>query len=153
MLDVLSEDAGLDFMRDSSYAGALGQGGGLMGKQGLRGLRTVVAAACASCFVAWVGLTVPVQAEIAESSHVTPSGQTPPSRTPVLQQTPAPVEPSLPLLLAEGSNSCEIVSCGMGIKQTCQITCPADKTPKCSCDCERSIGPMCMDYKANCRCE
>lgn len=153
VLDVLSEDAGLDFMRDSSYAGALGQGGGLMGKQGLRRLRTVVATACASCFVAWVGLTVPVQAEIAESSHVTPSGQTPPSRTPVLQQTPAPVEPSLPLLLAEGSNSCEIVSCGMGIKQTCQITCPADKTPKCSCDCERSIGPMCMDYKANCRCE
>jgi hypothetical protein len=41
----------------------------------------------------------------------------------------------------------------MGIKQTCQITCPADKTPKCSCDCARNIGPMCMDYKANCRCE
>jgi hypothetical protein len=71
----------------------------------------------------------------------------------VLQQTQAPVAPSLPLLFAEGSNSCEIVSCGMGIKQTCQITCPADKTPKCSCDCERSFGPMCMDYKANCRCE
>ena len=70
-----------------------------------------------------------------------------------LRQTHAPVMPSLPLLLAEGSNSCEIVSCGMGIKQTCQITCPADKTPKCSCDCERSFGPMCMDYKANCRCE
>ncbi|MCE3223189.1 MAG: exported protein of unknown function [Nitrospira sp.] len=70
-----------------------------------------------------------------------------------LQQTKAPVMPSLPLLLAEGSNSCEIVSCGMGIKQTCQITCPAEKTPKCSCDCERSFGPMCMDYKANCRCE
>ena len=68
------------------------------------------------------------------------------------QQTEVPVLHSLPLL-AEGSNSCEIVSCGMGIKQTCQITCPADKTPKCSCDCERSFGPMCMDYKANCRCE
>lgn len=70
-----------------------------------------------------------------------------------LQQTQIPVMPSLPLLLAEGSNACEIVSCGMGIKQTCQITCPAGKTPKCSCDCERSFGPMCMDYKANCRCE
>ena len=68
------------------------------------------------------------------------------------RQTAGPVLHSLPLL-AEGSNSCEIVSCGMGIKQTCQITCPADKTPKCSCDCERSFGPMCMDYKANCRCE
>ena len=70
-----------------------------------------------------------------------------------LPQTKAPVMPSLPLLLAEGSNSCEIVSCGMGIKQTCQITCTAEKTPKCSCDCERSFGPMCMDYKANSRCE
>ena len=83
------------------------------------------------------------------------STQIPASTTPgeALQQTKAPVMPSLPLLLAEGSNSCEIVSCGMGNKQTCQITCPADKTPKCSCDCERSFGPMCMDYKANCRCE
>jgi len=58
-----------------------------------------------------------------------------------------------PLLLAEGSNSCEIVSCGMGIKQTCQITCPADQTPKCSCDCVKNFGPMCTEYKANCRCE
>ena len=71
----------------------------------------------------------------------------------VSPQTQAPVMSSLPLLLAEGANSCEIVSCGMGIKQTCQITCPAGKAPKCSCDCERSFGPMCMDYKANCRCE
>ena len=84
---------------------------------------------------------------------VTAITQIPESRGGVLQQTQAPVAPSLPLLFAEGSNSCEIVSCGMGIKQTCQITCPADKTPKCSCDCERSFGPMCMDYKANCRCE
>ena len=58
-----------------------------------------------------------------------------------------------PLLMAEGSNGCEIVSCGMGIKQTCKITCPAGQTPKCSCDCERSFGPICTDYKANCRCE
>jgi hypothetical protein len=57
------------------------------------------------------------------------------------------------LLMAEGSNRCEIVSCGMGIKQTCKITCPAGQTPKCSCDCERSFGPICTDYKANCRCE
>ena len=78
---------------------------------------------------------------------------TPAMQHDALQQTPAPVMPSLPLLFAEGSNSCEIVSCGMGIKQTCQITCPVGKTPKCSCDCERSFGPMCMDYKANCRCD
>ena len=58
-----------------------------------------------------------------------------------------------PLFMAEGSNRCEIVSCGMGIKQTCKITCPAGQTPKCSCDCERSFGPICTDYKANCRCE
>jgi hypothetical protein len=58
-----------------------------------------------------------------------------------------------PVEMAEGSNKCEIVSCGMGIKDTCEITCPSDKTPKCSCDCIRNIGPMCMEYKANCRCE
>jgi hypothetical protein len=58
-----------------------------------------------------------------------------------------------PLLMAEGSNSCEIVSCGMGIKDTCKITCPPDKTPKCSCDCLKSFGPICTEYKANCRCE
>ncbi|MBA5871458.1 MAG: hypothetical protein GDA68_15895 [Nitrospira sp. CR2.1] len=124
-----------------------------MDKQGLRGIRAVVAATFVSCVMASVGLAVPVQAEMVGSSNGAPNSQAPASRTPMLQQTPAPEEPSLPLLLAEGSNSCEIVSCGMGIKQTCQITCPADKTPKCSCDCERSIGPMCMDYKANCRCE
>lgn len=60
---------------------------------------------------------------------------------------------NLPLLMAEGSNSCEIVSCGMGIKDTCKITCPADKTPKCSCDCVKTFGPMCTEYKANCKCE
>ena len=49
---------------------------------------------------------------------------TPAMQHDALQQTPASVMPSLPLLFAEGSNSCEIVSCGMGIKQTCQITCP-----------------------------
>ncbi|HEU4683811.1 MAG TPA: hypothetical protein VFS39_04845 [Nitrospira sp.] len=59
----------------------------------------------------------------------------------------------VPPLMAEGSNSCEIVSCGMGLKDTCKITCPADKTPKCSCDCAKSFGPMCTEYKANCRCE
>lgn len=98
-------------------------------------------------------LTSPVRAEKGGASSLSPITQSPLHRRGAPQQTPVPVEPSLPLLLAEGSNSCEIVSCGMGIKQTCQITCPADKTPKCSCDCERSFGPMCMDYKANCRCE
>lgn len=58
-----------------------------------------------------------------------------------------------PLVVAEGSNSCEIVSCGRGLKDTCKITCPADKTPKCSCDCLKSFGPMCTEYKANCICE
>ncbi len=58
-----------------------------------------------------------------------------------------------PPLMAEGSNSCEIVSCGMGIKDTCKITCPAGKTPKCSCDCLKNFGPMCTEYKANCKCE
>jgi hypothetical protein len=58
-----------------------------------------------------------------------------------------------PQLVAEGSNSCEIVSCGMGIKDTCKITCPADKTPKCSCDCLKTFGPICTEYKAICKCE
>ncbi len=124
-----------------------------MVKQGLHTCRIVVAAAIVACFVAWTGMTASVQAEPVGASDAPSSTHAPVGRTPVLQQTPVPVEPSLPLLMAEGSNSCEIVSCGMGIKQTCQITCPADKTPKCSCDCERSLGPMCMDYKANCRCE
>jgi hypothetical protein len=103
--------------------------------------------------LALAGFPSPLSAE--EIALDGSSAQIPASATPdgALQQTEAPVMPSLPLLLAEGSNSCEIVSCGMGIKQTCQITCPAGKTPKCSCDCERSFGPMCMDYKANCRCE
>lgn len=56
-------------------------------------------------------------------------------------------------LVVEGSNACEIVSCGMGIKDTCKITCPADKTPKCSCDCLKTFGPICTEYKANCKCE
>lgn len=103
--------------------------------------------------ISLIGVTMPVGAEEAGGGTVSQMTQTSESRRSTLQQTPVPVEPSLPLLMAEGSNSCEIVSCGMGIKQTCQITCPADKTPKCSCDCERSFGPMCMDYKANCRCE
>jgi len=58
-----------------------------------------------------------------------------------------------PLTVAEGSNACEIVSCGRGLKDTCKIACPADKTPKCSCDCLKSFGPMCTDYKANCTCQ
>lgn len=57
-----------------------------------------------------------------------------------------------PLLVAEGSNSCEIVSCGMGLKDTCKITCPKDKTPKCGCDCVKNVGPLCTEYKANCKC-
>lgn len=115
--------------------------------------RTVVAAVLLLSVTLLAACISPLQAEEGGMSNLSPVAQSPASRTGSLQQTPAPVEPSLPLLLAEGSNSCEIVSCGMGIKQTCQITCPADKTPKCSCDCERSFGPMCMDYKANCRCE
>lgn len=114
-------------------------------------LRTGVAAVLLA--VTLLAVYTPLQAEEGGASNLSVVPQSPPSRPGGAQQTLAPVEPSLPLLVAEGSNSCEIVSCGMGIKQTCQITCPADKTPKCSCDCERSFGPMCMDYKANCRCE
>src|SRR5688572_24622081 len=66
---------------------------------------------------------------------------------------PMPVTIKDPPIVAESPNTCEIVSCGMGIKDTCKMTCAADKTPKCSCDCVRNIGPMCMEYKANCRCE
>jgi hypothetical protein len=98
------------------------------------------------------GVTAPAAEQIGRersSQQIT----IPQSKGNALQQTQVPALPLLPMLFAEGSNSCEIVSCGMGIKQTCQITCPADKTPKCSCDCERNIGPLCMDYKANCRCE
>ena len=64
-----------------------------------------------------------------------------------------PVTTKEPPQVAESPNKCEIVSCGMGIKETCQINCPAGQTPKCSCDCIRNIGPLCMEYKANCRCE
>lgn len=115
--------------------------------------RTVVGTGVLLLVVVLAGFTAPVGAEEIGAGSVSRMTQAPESRSGALQQTQAPVAPSLPLLFAEGSNSCEIVSCGMGIKQTCQITCPADKTPKCSCDCERSFGPMCMDYKANCRCE
>jgi hypothetical protein len=116
-------------------------------------LRTGVAATLLLSVMLLAACISPLQAEDGGASNLSAVTQSPANHTGALQQTPAPVEPSLPLLVAEGSNSCEIVSCGMGIKQTCQITCPADKTPKCSCDCERSFGPMCMDYKANCRCE
>ena len=116
-------------------------------------LRLLAGNAVLLLVVLLAGYTVPVGAEEIVTDSVSPATRTLASRHGVLQQTQAPVAQSLPLLLAEGSNSCEIVSCGMGIKQTCQITCPADKTPKCSCDCDRSFGPMCMDYKANCRCE
>lgn len=116
-------------------------------------LRTGVAVALLVSVTLLPALTSRIQAEEGGASNPSSVTQSPAPHPGALQQTPAPVEPSLPLLMAEGSNSCEIVSCGMGIKQTCQITCPADKTPKCSCDCERSFGPMCMDYKANCRCE
>jgi len=101
--------------------------------------------------VAGMGETVAAEEAMLQGASIQPMTSAAPREA--SQQTEAPVLSSLPLLLAEGSNSCEIVSCGMGIKQTCQITCPADKSPKCSCDCERSFGPMCMDYKANCRCE
>lgn len=72
--------------------------------------------------------------------------QRPGIRTPVTMNAP-------PMTVAEASNSCEIVSCGMGIKDSCKVTCPQNQTPKCSCDCVRNIGPMCMEHKANCRCE
>lgn len=116
-------------------------------------LRRLVGTAVMLSVVVLAGFAAPVGAEKVGAETVQSAIPAPEGRGSDLQQTPAPVAPSLPLLFAEGSNSCEIVSCGMGIKQTCQITCPADKTPKCSCDCERSFGPMCMDYKANCRCE
>ena len=116
-------------------------------------VRTGVAAALLVSVMLLAGLTSQIRAEDVGSSNRSSMTQAPATHPGALQQTQAPVEPGLPLLMAEGSNSCEIVSCGMGIKQTCQITCPADKTPKCTCDCERSFGPMCMDYKANCRCE
>ena len=122
-------------------------------KHRLRDIRMVLAGGLVSLVLTWTGVTLPVQAEMLGVSNEASGSQSSAHRNTALQQTPAPVEPSLPLLVAEGSNSCEIVSCGMGIKQTCQITCPADKTPKCICDCERSFGPMCMDYKSNCRCE
>ena len=84
---------------------------------------------------------------LAEEQHLqAPSAGEVSAAVPVIMKEP-------PVQMAEGSNKCEIVSCGMGLKDTCQITCPADKTPKCSCDCIRNIGPMCMEYKANCRCE
>jgi hypothetical protein len=116
-------------------------------------LRTVVAAGLLSSVMLSAGFAGPIHAQEGRTGNLSSLTQSPHNSNGALQQTQAPVEPSLPLLIAEGSNSCEIVSCGMGIKQACQITCPADKTPKCSCDCERSFGPMCMDYKANCRCE
>ncbi len=115
--------------------------------------RRLMGTAVLLLIVLLAGFTAPVGAQEVGGRTVPSTMPASESRGSVLQQTPIPVAPSLPLLFAEGSNSCEIVSCGMGIKQTCQITCPADKTPKCSCDCERSFGPMCMDYKANCRCE
>lgn len=116
-------------------------------------IRRIVGRGVLLLIVFLIGFSVPVAAEEIGLDKSSQQILTPTVRHGALQQTQAPVMPSLPLLLAEGSNSCEIVSCGMGIKQTCQITCPADKTPKCSCDCERNIGPLCMDYKANCRCE
>jgi hypothetical protein len=100
-----------------------------------------------------VGVTAPAAAEQIGGEGSSQQITIPESKSNTEQQTQVPAMSSLPMLFAEGSNSCEIVSCGMGIKQTCQITCPEDKTPKCSCDCERNIGPLCMDYKANCRCE
>lgn len=84
----------------------------------------------------------------AEDPRGSQSNPAPPTstRTPVTMKAP-------PMTVAEASNSCEIVSCGMGIKDSCKVTCPANQTPKCSCDCVRNIGPMCMEHKANCRCE
>jgi hypothetical protein len=76
-----------------------------------------------------------------------------PDEAPPTDMAQDPHADNLPPLMAEGSNACEIVSCGMGLKDTCKITCPSGKTPKCSCDCAKSFGPMCTEYKANCRCE
>jgi len=116
-------------------------------------LRRTVGSMVLPLMLMLAGFGAPLSAEEIGVDGSSLQGVMPGAQGDASQQTKAPVMPSLPLLLAEGSNSCEIVSCGMGIKQTCQITCPAGKTPKCSCDCERSFGPMCMDYKANCRCE
>ncbi len=90
------------------------------------------------------------------SGPVTSAAEEPETQKPqdfIGASSTTPVATTEPPLVAESANSCEIVSCGMGIKETCKMTCPADKTPKCSCDCVRNIGPMCMEYKANCRCE
>ncbi len=65
----------------------------------------------------------------------------------------APVTMNKSPMVAESSNSCEIESCRKDIKEICKMTCPADKTPKCSCDCVHNSGPVCMEYKVNCRCE
>ncbi len=119
----------------------------------MRSLPRMVGSEALLLILLLAGFSAPVAAEEIGAEGASQQMLTPAIQRDALQQTQAPVMPSLPLLLAEGSNSCEIVSCGMGIKQTCQITCPAGKTPKCSCDCERNIGPLCMDYKANCRCE
>jgi hypothetical protein len=106
---------------------------------------------CFALIVASAGFSVITAAsEAADAPLVEPAG--------LDQASPADAAhdvqgDNLPPLMAEGANSCEIVSCGMGIKDTCKITCPSDKTPKCSCDCAKSFGPMCTEYKANCRCE
>jgi hypothetical protein len=86
----------------------------------------------------------PLSAE--EQAQQSPSAAEGTAPSPVLMK-------EVPVEMAEGSNKCEIVSCGAGLKETCQVDCPAGKTPKCSCDCIRNIGPLCMEYKANCRCE
>jgi len=102
---------------------------------------------------AFVLLTVsPASSASADSRSDVPPSSTTEEPAPEQNQYGAACQ-NHPILLAEGSNSCEIVSCGMGIKDTCKITCPAGKTPKCSCDCLKNFGPMCTEYKANCKCE
>ena len=122
---------GADFTQDSSLSWRTRQGGRPMLKHRLRDIQNGVGRRIGVVGPDMDGVTLPVQAEMLGVSNEASGSQSSAHRNTALQQTPAPVEPSLPLLVAEGPNSCEIVSCGsMGIKQTCQITCPADKTPK-----------------------
>jgi len=112
-------------------------------------------------WVAMFGLTLMLSAIIGVSCASTETQGAPETIHPVASHDAATIKDMSPesqcendpLLVAEGSNSCEIVSCGAGIKDTCKITCPKGKTPKCSCDCIRNVGPLCMEYKAMCKCQ
>ena len=61
----------------------------------------VLAGGLVSLVPTWTGVTLPVQAEMLGCRMRRPAVGRPHTAIP-LQQTPAPVEPSLPLLVAEG---------------------------------------------------